>query len=64
MNERNDDYYVLVAMEEFGGSFVKSLARAANYADSENYKTLKTAFKKYWDEYRAFEDTVREKGKW
>lgn len=51
---KDQDYKILEAMTIYGGSFVKSLAWAAQRADSENYAKLKAAFPDIWDSYAAF----------
>lgn len=51
---KDQDYKILEAMTIYGGSFVKSLAWAAQRADSENYAKLKAAFPEIWDSYAAF----------
>lgn len=51
---KDQDYKILEAMSTYGGSFVKSLAWAAQRADSENYAKLKAAFPDIWDSYAAF----------
>jgi len=51
---KDNDYLILEAMTTYGGSFVKTLAWAAQRADSENYAKLKAAFPELWDSYAAF----------
>ena len=51
---KDNDYLILEAMTIYGGSFVKTLAWAAQRADSENYAKLKAAFPELWDSYAAF----------
>lgn len=50
MNE--EDEKIIEAMEQYGGSFVKSLANACRHADHFNLGKLRQAFKEYWDTYR------------
>lgn len=51
---KNEDFKILEAMTIYGGTFVKTLAWAAQRADSENYAKLKAAFPEIWDSYAAF----------
>jgi len=55
---KNQDYEILEAMSTYGGSFVKSLAQTARFADSENYAKLKAAFPDIWDSYQDFVRTT------
>jgi len=48
------EYQTVEAMEKFGGSFVKALARAFHRADPINFIKLKNAFPEYWEEYKGF----------
>ena len=43
---------VRLAMVKFGGSFVKALGRALDFADARNAKKVKAAFPEYWDKYK------------
>lgn len=45
------DLKTIAAMEQYGGSFVKSLAAAATRADMPNLAKLKAAFPEYWQQY-------------
>ena len=47
-----DDYAVIDAMAQLGGSFVAALAVAFRRADPINFERLKCAFPEYWEEYR------------
>lgn len=47
----NEDIKVIEAMEKYGDSFVKALAECFKSADLENYKILRAAFWKGWEEY-------------
>lgn len=49
---KEDDYYMLVAMREMGGSFIQQLAALLWSADSTNYAKLERAFPEYFAEYR------------
>ena len=46
------DYYMWIAMKEYGGGFVKSLAEALVHADHMNYAKLEKAFPEYFAKYR------------
>lgn len=50
MNE--DDLKVVQAMESYGGSFVRALAKACYQADQYNLERIKKHFADYWDEYK------------
>ncbi len=49
MNE--DDFKIVSAMEEYGGSFVQALAKAAFRADQVNLQKMKDTWPEYWKEY-------------
>lgn len=49
MNE--ETYWMMKAMEEYGGSFVQSLSVAFRYADDNNFLKLSNAFPEYVKEY-------------
>ena len=51
---KNDDFAILQAMQTYGGSFAKGIARAAFAADNTNYAKLKAAFPELWERYAAF----------
>jgi hypothetical protein len=52
LNELEQEAYkVTVAMQKFGGSFVKKLAEALLCADIHNIKKIKAAWPEYWQEY-------------
>jgi hypothetical protein len=48
------DYLILVAMAEYGGSFVQQLSKLAIAADATNFEKLKVTFANYWEEYDRF----------
>ena len=50
MNE--EEFKVVTAMFELGGSFVKALSLCFSRADATNFKKLKDAFPEYWEDYR------------
>lgn len=49
MNEKQ--MRTIEAMEEYGGSFVKALARCFRTADQTNFQKLFVTFNAYWREY-------------
>jgi hypothetical protein len=49
-----EDCDVLDAMVNYGGGFVRELARAWRLADGQNNARLKEAFPHYWEQYREF----------
>jgi len=52
---------VIGKMKEFGGSFVKALAVAYEYADPINRKKIREAWPEYWKNYEilVLQDNVR-----
>lgn len=46
------DFPMVEAMDQYGGSFVKALANCLRHADRENYARLETAFPEYFQQYR------------
>lgn len=48
---RNSEYDILEAMERFGGSFVKNLARLYRSGDLVNQGKLRAAFEDYFIQY-------------
>jgi len=55
----DDDYWTVIAMETYGGSFVHALASAARAADPKNLAALKGAFPGIWQEYRGMGDELK-----
>lgn len=51
ISEEIQNRQVIEAMEIYGGSFVKSLAKSFKHADPNNFNKLKHTFSEYWDEY-------------
>jgi hypothetical protein len=47
-------------MERFGGSFVKTLAKLCDLADSDNLQRIKDAWPEYWSEYAGMAILVKE----
>jgi pyruvate/2-oxoacid:ferredoxin oxidoreductase beta subunit len=45
------DFKIIEAMEEYGGSFVQALAACLRRADPFNFQKLKIAFPEYFKEY-------------
>ena len=48
------DFRIIDAMSQYGGSFAKAIANAAKVADSDNYNKLKQAFPELWERYESF----------
>lgn len=55
------DEDILIAMETYGGSFVRALALAFRHADVQNQARLRTAFADVWEKYRKLA-TMRDAG--
>lgn len=55
MSEETEDekYYTILAMEMFGGSFVKALANALRCADMSNTAKIYYTWPDYMNEYGA-----------
>jgi hypothetical protein len=51
--EYDRDYWTMLAMTKYGGSFVQKLGDAAMSADPHNLHKIKTTFSSYWKEYEA-----------
>jgi hypothetical protein len=49
--EQSTDSEVVNAMERFGGSFVRALAKLCYLADPDNLQRIKAAWPDYWQEY-------------
>lgn len=49
MDEKSDK--IVTLMEQYGGSFVKSLAQCFRHADPVNFTKLRQTFSAYWDSY-------------
>jgi len=49
-----EDREIVKMMEQYGGSFVKSLTRAIYCADTNNFQKIKDAFPELWVRYREF----------
>lgn len=47
----DEDHATIDKMLEYGGSFVKALALAANMADDENLQKIKDTWPEYWQKY-------------
>jgi hypothetical protein len=54
-----EDRDVIDEMNNYGGSFVRALARAFEYADADNFARLKAAFPDYWARYAEMADKAR-----
>lgn len=49
--QNNRDHWTVEAMSNYGGSFVKALAKAARFADPSNLELIKKTWPKYWKDY-------------
>lgn len=47
----NLKYWITVAMNDYGGSFVKALGECVRHADDQNYTKLVQAFPDYFKKY-------------
>lgn len=58
----DNDEKIMVAtnMINFGGGFVRLLAKALLHADPVNTRKIKNAFPEYWEEYRLWRTTTNE----
>jgi hypothetical protein len=45
------EFKVVENMQKYGGNFVQALSECFFRADRINFKKLKKAFPKYWEEY-------------
>lgn len=52
------DYWTTEAMEIYGGSFVKALAKCAQRADSDNLAKIKATWPEYWAQYEDMGRTL------
>lgn len=57
MQANPTDEQVIDMMEQYGGSFVKAIAKAFRCADLVNTAKLKATFPEYWNQYRDFAQT-------
>lgn len=57
MNEL--DYYTVIAMKRFGGSFVVKLAELAERADPNNLQKIKFTWSEYWLEYEKKGEIIK-----
>ena len=49
--ETEQDYKTVEAMERYGGSFVRSLARLIRCADRKNFWKIRNTWPAYWEQY-------------
>lgn len=49
---KEEDLQIVEAMEEYGGSFVKALAKAARHADHYNLGKIRATWPEYWKTYK------------
>lgn len=59
-NMTEEQIKVVEAMEQYGGSFVKCLAKCFWQADHINFEKLKTAFSEYWQQYEEMANRKNE----
>ena len=57
--QKQQDWKIIEAMEKYGGSFVKAIAKACYCADGINYKRLRGEFNEIFIEY--YEKFVKNK---
>ena len=57
-----DERDVIDEMNNYGGSFIRALARAFEYADDANFRRLKAAFPDYWARYEELATKARNNG--
>lgn len=57
----DEDYFVVEAMEKFGGSFVKALANMCRHADPINLQKIKRAWPEYWEEYTKMAAKIKQR---
>jgi len=48
------DYKIIQAMQQYGGSFARSIGNALMYADEVNYIKLTNTFADLMEEYKKF----------
>lgn len=62
LNERElEAYKVTVAMQTFGGSFVKKIAELLLCADIFNISKIKATWPEYWQEYLGKYEFIKDK---
>jgi len=54
MKTRDELLPIMLAMETYGGSFVKLIGQAMLHADATNLQKLAEAFPEYLEEYKKF----------
>jgi len=59
----DENYWMITAMENYGGSFVRSLAAALRVADYSNQRKLKNAFPEIVEHYKRMGRILAEKNK-
>lgn len=50
--QQREDRAVIDCMAKRGGDFVKRLADAYRFADTENQRRIREAFPEYWEKYK------------
>lgn len=61
IDQVNRNFWTIKAMEEFGGSFVKALAKAALHADPNNLKKIQKTWNDYWKKYEELGRKLEER---
>lgn len=46
-----ETYYVVLGMKTYGGSFIKHLAEALEYADANNTRKIRDTWQEEWNHY-------------
>lgn len=52
----SEERRIVETMLNYGGNFVKHLAKTMLVADAKNFGKLKEAFPEYWERYRQMSD--------
>ncbi len=59
----NRDLWTVEAMNQYGGSFVKALAKTAQVADHVNLALIKSTWPEYWKRYEEMGRKLEEQEK-
>jgi hypothetical protein len=55
----NEHYWLIQAMKQYGGSFIRALGEAYRLADTSNRETLRKAFPDYFKLYTAHAEKLK-----
>lgn len=55
----SSDYWTIQTMIRHGGSFVQALGEAAQRADYDNLRLIKTTWPEYWSRYEKRGEQLR-----